>query len=399
MALGLDHGRILLPDKRGPGLRLTGPWAHFDALVCRRGTAVVITDVAHDARDGDQHWDGDQHRDGDSGSPGAADLPAVDTATSGAYVGVPIWVGGEVGGVLRLTDPEPRSVTVRQIRLLVEFGQLASLYLRRDPQEAVAELDRAALEIARAVREGEIVPWFQPIVELRNETVIGVEALARWRRPDGGFEQPSSFIPVAERTGLIVDLDLAVMRQAFAELARWQQVRPDFRLSVNLSGRHLDREHWLDQLLATTHELGVGPGTVDLELTETARPTDVERGWLQIDEIRSRGYAVWFDDFGAGYYDLQDLVRLSVDGIKIDRSFADQLDRPINDAVVRALTSAAAQVGLKVTIEGIETARQAEIARDLGCDFAQGFYWSRPVPAEDVRQWLSPAPARARPAP
>ena len=107
---------------------------------------------------------------------------------------------------------------------------------------------------------------------------------------------------------------------------------------------------------------------------------------------------MWFDDFGAGYYDLQDLVRLPVDGLKIDRAFAQQLDQPMNDALVGALTGAAARVGLKVTIEGIETPRQAELALALGCDYAQGFFWSRPVPPEQVNRWLVSAdPATDQP--
>ncbi len=380
VALDFDQGRILLRERRGttepatggdrptggdkpdPG-RPAGPWSQLDALVREGGTAVVLNDVA------------------------AAPAEFPRSPLPGAYVAVPIWVGDDVEGVLRLTDAEPRSIPVRQVRLLVEFSRTIGLYLR--PGEVEHEIDHAAADLARALSDGEIVPWYQPIVELAGGRVIGVEALARWRRPNGRFESPASFIPVAERSDLIIDLDFAVMRQAMADLTGWQRTAPDFRLSLNLSGRHLDQSDWLDRLTEATTAAALAPGSIDLELTETARPTDIERGWVMIEKLRAVGYTVWFDDFGAGYYDLQDLVRLPVDGLKIDRSFADQLDQPINDALVSALTAAAARVGIKVTIEGIETPRQAELARALGCHFAQGFYWSRPVPAGEVEPWLT----------
>lgn len=376
IALDFDQARILIDETSAPPEPLStgdasvhrprGPWAVFDDLVRERASAVVLHDVAQ------------------------ADVDHV-PAMPGAYVGVPIWVGDDVVGILRLTDPETRSIPVRQVRLLVEFSRLVGLYLRPDgAHETDASTDRAALELRRALGDGEIVPWYQPIVDLRSGAVIGVEALARWRRPNGEVGSPAAFIPVAERTDLIIDLDFAIMRQAFAQLAGWQAIRPDFRLSINLSGRHLDRTNWLSELLSATESARIDPTTIDLELTETARPNDVAQGWTLIQALRERGFTVWFDDFGAGYYDLQDLVRLPVDGLKIDRSFADQLDQPMNDAVVSALTTAASQVGLHVTIEGIESERQAEIALALGCDYAQGFFWSRPVPPEAVRGWLGP---------
>jgi EAL domain-containing protein (putative c-di-GMP-specific phosphodiesterase class I) len=384
VALDFDQARILLEERPEPtdGSPAAdgeptplpaGPWAALDGLVRERGSAVVLNDVSE----------------ADTGPP----------ALPGAYVGVPIWVGDGVVGVLRLTDAEPRSIPVRQVRLLVEFSRLAGLYLQpAGVPEHDVDTDRAAVELARALRDGEIVPWYQPIIDLASDRVVGVEALARWHRPNGEFEPPAAFIPVAERTDLIIDLDFAIMRQAFAHLAQWHAVRPDFRLSVNLSGRHLERDNWLDDLIGATTEAGISADTVDLELTETARPSDIERGWLLIQALRERGYTVWFDDFGAGYYDLQDLVRLPVDGLKIDRAFAQQLDQPMNDALVGALTGAAARVGLQVTIEGIETPRQAELALALGCDYAQGFFWSRPVPPEQVNRWLVSAdPATDQP--
>ena len=206
----------------------------------------------------------------------------------------------------------------------------------------------------------------------------------RWHRGNGVIEQPATFLPLAERSDLIIDIDRAILRQAFLDLAGWQVTDPAFRVSVNLSGRHLDRVETLAELDLLAQSAGVSPGTVDLELTETARPHDLEAGAAAIARLRDRGYSVWFDDFGSGWSALQDLIRFPVDGIKLDRAFAEQLGSPVADAIVGALAGAAAQVGLKITIEGIQEPVQAARALELGCQLAQGYLWSRPLPAPQV---------------
>src|SRR5699024_2120466 len=134
---------------------------------------------------------------------------------------------------------------------------------------------------------------------------------------------------------------------------------------------------------------GIAATSVDLEITETARPDDLRTSLVLLTGFRNRGYTVWFDDFGSGWSALQDLIRLPVGGIKLDRSFAEQLGTPVDDALVGALASAASQVGLKVTIEGIQTPLQLDRARALGCHFAQGYLWSPPIPAAEITQRLS----------
>ncbi len=252
--------------------------------------------------------------------------------------------------------------------------------------------DRAAVaDLTRAVRDGEVVPWYQPIVDLTSGGVVGVEALARWQRSTGPVLAPAEFIGLAERSDLIIDLDLAVLRHAFADLAGWQRSRPEFRLSVNLSGRHFDRADSGEILLRASVEAGIDPASVDLELTETTRPDGAGQGSDVVEALQALGFRVLLDDFGSGWSALRDLVRLRVDGIKIDRSFAELLGTHVNDAVVRALTTVAGQVGFTVTIEGIEALGQADRARALGCDLAQGYLWSRPVRGTAVSQWLAVA--------
>ena len=249
--------------------------------------------------------------------------------------------------------------------------------------------DAAVAEIRAGLAGGEMVPWYQPVVALDSQQIIGVEALVRWHRGSGVIEQPATFLPLAERSDLIIDIDREILRRAFQDLAGWQRTNPAFRVSVNLSGRHLDRVETLAELDLLAQRAGVSPDTVDLELTETARPHDLEVGAVALARLRERGYSVWFDDFGSGWSALQDLIRFPVDGIKLDRTFAEQLGSPVADAVVGALAAAAAQVGLKITIEGIQEPGQAARALALGCQFAQGYLWSRPLPADRVRALLS----------
>ena len=359
LALGFDHGTILLPDERTvPGLPdRPGAAAELDRQVLASGTAVVL-ERADDTQ------------------------PAL-----GAYVGVPVSCEDRVVSVLSVSDELPRTISRRDVALLLELGELWSLELRRDADAAVV-VDPVAVDLARGLERGEVVPWYQPVVDLVSGEVVGVEALARWRRAPGVVEPPSVFIPVAEQSDLILDVDLAVLRRAFLDLATWQASRPELWVTTNLSARHLTQPGWLDQLQDASTTAGVDPTTVILELTETAAPTDDGASRATVDAMRALGFHVWFDDFGSGWSALSDLSRFTVDGIKIDRSYADQLGTKAGEVVIAALVSAATELGLSVTIEGIETPSQYERARNLGCHFGQGYLWSRPVPPAAVARWV-----------
>jgi EAL domain-containing protein (putative c-di-GMP-specific phosphodiesterase class I) len=258
----------------------------------------------------------------------------------------------------------------------------------RAQQDGVHLDDVAVAELTRAVAAGEVRPWYQPIVRLANRELVGFEALARWHRPSGIVELPGAFIGLAEESGLVTTLDLAVLDQAAADLARWRECRPDLRISVNFSARHLDDSDWVDTVHARTTAHGVPPGNVDVELTESARPRDLARGAEQLARLRELGYAVWFDDFGTGWSELTHLVEVPVDGMKIDRFFTERLGGRA-DAVVRALLQVAADLGLATTIEGISTTEQAERALALGCDRAQGFLWSAPLAPDEADRWVA----------
>jgi EAL domain-containing protein (putative c-di-GMP-specific phosphodiesterase class I) len=359
LALGFDHGTVLLPDRRTtPHLRdRPAAAADLDRQVLTTGKALVL----------------------ERADPGLRPL--------GAYAGVPVSCDGEVVSVLSVCDDLARTISRRDVAVLLELAELWSIEVCRSA-DAATVIDPVAIDLARGLERGEVVPWYQPVVDLVSGEVVGVEALARWRRAPGVVEPPSVFIPVAEKSDLILDVDLAVLRRAFDDLATWQASRPQFWVSTNLSARHLTQEGWLDQLQEACGTSGLDPATVILELTETAAPTDEGESREVVDGMRELGFHVWFDDFGSGWSALSDLSRFTVDGIKIDRSYADQLGTKTGEVVIAALVSAATELGLSVTIEGIENPGQYERARNIGCHFGQGYLWSRPVPPAAVARFL-----------
>lgn len=313
---------------------------------------------------------------------------------TGAFLGVPL-VGpsAAVVGVLYLTHPSARTFSTTDVELLTDFAAVAAdqLDLTRRANELEAPSERGAAALVRAIGHGEIVPWYQPIVDLETGRMIAVEALARWEHPSGTLDDPAQFVPLAERSHLITDLDRVVIGQSLQDLSRWRVQHPTLRLSVNLSGRHLDSEDWVAIVERQVVRAGLEPSAVTLELTETTRPAGPGLNTDRIVEARAAGFEVWFDDFGSGWAALQELLTFPLDGIKIDRSFAAELGRPTDDTIVRAMARTAGELGLKVTMEGVETAEQAVIARELGCHYGQGFLWSRPIPALRVDRLLATA--------
>ncbi len=253
-------------------------------------------------------------------------------------------------------------------------------------------------DVARAITGGEIVPWYQPVVDLATGRVVGVEALARWVRPAEDVEPAAAFVAVIEQDDLVIDLDRTIMRQALSDLGRWPVTGSELRLSLNVSGRQLDHDDWLTTLEAAVEGAGLPPDRIILELTETVRPLRRDAGAELLRQARAAGFGIWLDDFGTGWASLSDLVDLPATGLKIDQRFARDLGLPAVDAVVRAMAGAAAELGLDTVIEGIGAPEQARYASRLGCRYAQGFLWSPAVPAADLPAlltgWPDPGPRR-----
>ena len=311
-------------------------------------------------------------------------------STTGSYLGVPLLsTSNLVTGVLHALDPAPRPMIDEQVRMLTAYGRAISDHLeqRSHTPDCSVEAEEGA-DIREAVRAGNINPWYQPIIDLTTGKLSGLEVLARRTYPDGHVEGPGAFIPIAEQSDLIVELDFAVLRSALGDLKRWQLRYPAITMNVNMSRRHLDRDDWATGLLDLVKAANVSPEAVHLEITETARPLDLASGGARMRLARSLGFSLWLDDFGTGSSGFQDLVYLPVHGIKIDKFFAARLGNKVGNVLVKALATAAIELGLEVIIEGIERPEQVPVAQNLGCHYGQGFLWSAPVPGSSLDQVL-----------
>jgi diguanylate cyclase (GGDEF)-like protein len=267
----------------------------------------------------------------------------------------------------------------------------------RDRQTYHGNHQVASVEIRRAVREGEIVAFYQPVIDLSTGVVTGFEALARWIRPGHGMVPPDEFIPQAEASGAIEDIGRVMLNAACRQVAVWSKVhgRP-LMANVNVCGRELRNPAYVAQVRTTLADAGLPASQLMLELTETAFEGNAEPVVAALKELHALGIRIAIDDFGTGYSSLSRLDRLPVDVVKIDRSFVSPLPADAERApLVAAITAMARALGLRVVAEGIEHPYQAALMSKLGCDEGQGYWFDRPCPAEQVD--LSPRAGVAPP--
>jgi diguanylate cyclase (GGDEF)-like protein len=260
---------------------------------------------------------------------------------------------------------------------------------------------RADLEaqLRRALAEREFSLSYQPLVDSRTETLVGVEALLRWNRPGGEPVPPAEFVPVAEDSGLMVGLGEWVLRCACHQMKAWlDEGLPPLQLSVNLSAHQLREANFAEAVEEVLEETGLEPRLLQIELTESGVIAQDAATVEQLRRLKELGVSIAIDDFGTGYSALGYLRRFPVDVIKIDRSFVGAIPAcPDDAAFVAAVIAMARRLRLTVVAEGVETAEQLSFLRENACDLAQGFLFSRPLPAEEFRGLLAREAAR-RPA-
>ncbi len=242
---------------------------------------------------------------------------------------------------------------------------------------------RSQPRLADDIVSGNVTAWYQPVIDLSSGRLVGLEALARWTDDDAKAQGAGRLVKLAEETGSVVSLDRSIADQACRDLARWHDIRPDLRLGLNVSGRHLDEADWPRDIQAIVSGAGVAAETIDLELTETVRPSAPATTATGLATLREAGFSVWLDDFGSGWSQLRHLLELPIDGLKIDHYLATAPGARA-EAVLRLVLATARELGLRVTIEGIGSIAQADRACALGCTSAQGFLWSAAVPAERI---------------
>jgi diguanylate cyclase (GGDEF)-like protein/PAS domain S-box-containing protein len=255
-------------------------------------------------------------------------------------------------------------------------------------------------ELRRAVDADEFVLHYQPVYDLNDDTIVGVEALVRWNNPTRGHLQPDDFIGLAEETGLIVPIGVWVLKEACNQMRRWAyELGWPGWMSVNFSARQVAEPGLasaVSEMLAASH---LRPELLRLELTETALLRAGHSVAVELDAVRSLGVCIGMDDFGTGYASLTNLQQLPIDFLKIDRSFVITLKRAENrrdhgNAIVAAIAQIGQTLDLETIAEGVETEEQAELLREYGCPFGQGFQFARPGPANEIAKLLSPPKRR-----
>ena len=244
-----------------------------------------------------------------------------------------------------------------------------------------------ASELRRALEQDELKVYFQPVHDLFSGKMIGVEALVRWMHPQRGLVPPGEFIPIAERTGLIADLDMWVMRQSCQQMVRWlAEGRALEFVAVNVSSRLFAHRDMYQRVSQVLHDTGLEPSKLEVEVTESAVMDDPEVALEQLHRLRELGLRLAIDDFGTGYSSLLRLKRLPVQKLKIDQGFVAGLPNDDDDvAIVRVIIALARSMGMQIHAEGIEQSEQARFLLEHQCDMGQGYWYGRPVPAQDLR--------------
>lgn len=266
------------------------------------------------------------------------------------------------------------------------------VFTARMLEQAVMTMDMQH-DLARALERSEFFLKYQPIVSVSDGTVMGFEALVRWRHPTKGILGPGYFVPFAEESGQIIDLGLVVLREACDTMAHWLAEHPDrqqMQMSVNLSCRQFEQVNLVEQISCILEETGLNAGNLKLEITESAIMQDAESALSILRRLKGLGIKLSIDDFGTGYSSLSYLQRFPVDTLKVDRSFICRMDAGgENTAIVRAVVVLAQSMGLDVVAEGVELPEQLDVLRDLECQYVQGFYFSRPLDPSDARLYLA----------
>ena len=237
-------------------------------------------------------------------------------------------------------------------------------------------------------QEEQLVLYYQPKIDLKTFHIVGAEALLRWQHPEIGLVPPGDFITVAEETGLIVPIGEWVLRTACQQIQQWEQTKTmSIRVSVNLSGRQFhntDLSRTINQII---EETAINPAMLELELTESILMKEGDSSVHVLNEFKKMGLSVSVDDFGTGYSSLNYLKRLPLDILKIDRSFVEDIEINSDDTtIIKTIIAMAHNLNLKVIAEGVETMEQMDFLIKHGCEEAQGYLFSKPLPADEFEQ-------------
>ena len=309
----------------------------------------------------------------------------------------PFAIGGkDVTSTVSVGIATARPATMQPDTLLAD-ADLAMYFAKRGgrgrhavftPAMRLALVEQLQLgeDLRGAIAAAVIEVHYQPIVDLKTGAVVGAEALARWPHPERGWVPPTTFIPLAEELGMVQDIDALVLRRACEQGQRWREAGvTDLRLAVNLSGRNLEDVGLVERVMRTLNETGFPAEQLELELTEGVSIAESARASSLLEELHRLGIKLAIDDFGTGYSALGRLRSLPFDRVKVDKTFVDELHSADGrSSLIETMVEMAHVLGLEVVAEGVETPAQEAFLRQHGCDFAQGYLFSKPVTAEEL---------------
>jgi EAL domain-containing protein (putative c-di-GMP-specific phosphodiesterase class I) len=259
-------------------------------------------------------------------------------------------------------------------------------------QEALQRL-QLEVDLRRAIENGELTLYYQPIVCIKTGKVKAVEALIRWQHPQRGLVSPAIFIPIAEETGLIHAIGWWVLEEACCQLRQWQQsdiVDSSFVMSVNLSAQQFQARNLVDGIDRILDKTGVQPQHLDLEITESVIMDGLKPTMTTLHQLKDRHIKLSLDDFGTGFSSLSYLHAFPFDVLKIDKSFVQRLDSPTESInLVPAIMAIAHTINISVIAEGIETIQQLSHLRELNCPLGQGYFFAKPLPPSELPPLLT----------
>ena len=310
--------------------------------------------------------------------------------------GLSLDVGGSIGIAIYPQHGEDFATLMRHADVAMydakNRGDAIAVYAPEVDNNSPARLGLLA-DLRRALENpdsDEVAFYYQPQIEMASGKVVGVEALLRWHHPGRGLIDPEELIRVAEHSGVMRLLTLRVVDDVIAQLAKWRANGITLRAAVNVSVRDLHTDEIVERLEDRLKEFDIAPDQVQLEITESALMADPRRVLVTLQRLALIGVALSLDDFGTGYSSMQHLRRLPLAEVKIDRSFVlGMASDPDDEAIVRSIIDLASSLGLRVVAEGVEDDRTRRLLMEAGCDVAQGWFYARPMPADDLVSWLT----------
>ncbi len=249
--------------------------------------------------------------------------------------------------------------------------------------------------LINAVKNKEFLVYYEPKIDIKNYTIAGVEALIRWQKPDEGLVRPARFIPILEETGLILPVGQWVFEEAAKQVMQWNARGYNLRVAINVSAAQLDQKDFVKWIIMTARDRNIDPLSIELEITESLIMKNVEDKIEKLLQLRDYGISVAVDDFGTGYSSLAYLKRLPVNSLKIDISFIKSLPEDKENAkITETIISLAKALNLKTIAEGVDKMEQIDFLRKLGCDEAQGYYFTMPLPAREFEKFVAGFPKK-----